>query len=144
MGIERGFAIENEWYWRISENAQTFDATAAARDFLSPLARLAKDTLAITDVATDGNEVRYVLGGEPNAIRIAPGSHDRVAINHFVGDLNRELSRTHHAFALVAPRRYELRGVLLTEDELARLAGDPMLLIPSGRPSWKSIPTPIV
>lgn len=141
----RGFAVENEWYWRITENAQTFDVTAAARDFLAPLSRLTKDTVAITDVTTAGDEVRFALAGEPAAIRIAPGSHDRVAINHFVGDLNRVLSPTHHAFALVVPRRYELRGVLLTDEELSALAGNSILLVPSGRSSSaRSIATPTI
>lgn len=139
----RGFAIENEWYWRITENAQTFDAAGAMRDFLAPLARMAKD-IAISELTVAGDEVRFTLAGEPIAIRIPPGSHDRLAINHFVGDLNRELSSMHLAFALVVPRRYELRGVLLAEHELAELAGNPVLLMPSGRPSWRSIPTPAV
>ena len=136
-----GFVIENEWYWKITENAQSFDVTSAVRDFLAPLARHAKDKLALTEIAADLNEVQFVLAGEPVAVKITANLHDRIAVNHFVGDLNRALSRLHLAFALVAPRRYELRGVLLTEDELASLAGDPMLLVPSARPSWRDIPT---
>ncbi|HUS32398.1 MAG TPA: hypothetical protein VMZ53_28050 [Kofleriaceae bacterium] len=136
-----GFVIENEWYWKITENAQTFDVASAIRDFVAPLARYAKDKLAITDIAADLAEVRFALKGEPVAIKVEVGLHDRVAVNHFVGDLNRELSRLHLAFALVVPRRYELRGVLLTEKELASLAGDQALLVPSARPSWRSIPT---
>ncbi len=139
---QRGFVIENEWYWRITENAQTFEAVAAVRDFMAPLARLAKGTVDITDLTSEGAEVHFNLAGEAVAIRIAPGTHDRVAINHFVGDLNRLLSPTHHAFALVAPRRYELRGVLLTDDELTALAGNSMMLVPSGRPSWRAFPAP--
>jgi hypothetical protein len=140
----RGFAIENEWYWKITENAETFDVTGAVRDFLAPLARCANDTLAITDVAAGLAEVRFKLGDKPIAIQISAGLRDRVAVNHFVGDLNRALSRANLAcaFALVVPRRYELRGVLLAEAELAQLAGDPRLLVPSSRPSWRSIPTP--
>ena len=137
----RGFVIENEWYWRISENAQTFDAAAASRDFLAPLARLTKDVAAITEITTAGTEVRFVLGTEPVAIQLSR-AHDRVALNHFVGDVNRLLAASKHAFALVSPRRYELRGVLLTEDELVQLAGTPVLLMPSGRRSSGSIPTP--
>jgi hypothetical protein len=136
-----GFAIENEWFWKITENAQTFDVTCAVRDFLAPLARHAKDKLALTDIAADLTEVRFALKTEPVAIKVSVGLHDRVAVNQFVGDLNRALSKLHYAFALVAPRRYELRGVLLTEEELASLAGDPALLVPSARPSWRSILT---
>ena len=136
-----GFVIENEWYWKITENAQTFDVTSAIRDFLAPLARHAKDRVAITDIAADLDEVRFTLKTEPVAIKISVGLHDRVAVNHFVGDLNRALSRLQLAFALVVPRRYELRGVLITDEELSRLAGDAMLLVPSARPSWRSIPS---
>lgn len=143
MGLDlsrRGFVIENEWYWRISENAQTFDVVVAVRDFLAPLARMSKDTLAITDVAADPGEVHFLLAGEAMSVAIPAGSHDRVAINRFIGDLNRTFAATKHTFALVSPRRYELRGVILTEAEFGQLAGDPQLLVPSGRPSWRSIP----
>jgi hypothetical protein len=135
-----GFAIENEWYWKITENAQTFDVTCAVRDFLAPLARHAKDRVAITEIAADLDEIRFLLKDEPVAIKVSAGEHDRVAVNHFVGDLNRALAKLQLAFALVVPRRYELRGVLLAEDELAKLAGDAMLLVPSARPSWRNIP----
>jgi hypothetical protein len=136
-----GFVIENEWYWKITENAQTFDITSAIRDFLAPLARHAKERVAITDIAADLDEVRFLLKTEPVAIKVSVGLHDRVAVNHFVGDLNRALAKLQLAFALVVPRRYELRGVLLTEAELTALAGDAMLLVPSARPSWRNIPT---
>jgi hypothetical protein len=136
-----GFVIENEWYWKITENAQTFDVACAVRDFLAPLARYAKDKIALTDIAAEVDEVRFALKGEPVAFKITGGLRDRVAVSHFVGDLNHALSKLHYAFALVVPRRYELRGVLLTEEELASLAGDQQLLVPSARPSWRSIPT---
>ena len=42
--------------------------------------------------------------------------------------------------ALVVPRRYELRGAVLDESELAALSGKPELLMPSSRPSWKQMP----
>ena len=138
---QRGFAIENEWYWRISENAQTFDVAAAIRDFVAPLARHAKGRIEITELAAEPGEVRFLLGGEPAAIRIAAGAHDKIAVNQFVSDLNHVLAAKHVAFALVAPRRYELRGVLLTTEELTELAGNPVLIVPSGRASWRSIPT---
>jgi hypothetical protein len=138
----RGFAIENEWYWRITENAQTFDVTAAIRDFLAPLARLAKDTLALTEIAADLDEVRFHVDGTPATIKIGGGLRDRVAIGQFVSDLNRALAPTGHAFALVVPRRYELRGVLLADRELASLYGTSMLMIPSGRASSGSIIVP--
>jgi hypothetical protein len=90
----RGFVIENEWYWRITENAQSFDAAGALRDFVTPLARAAKDVFTLADLGAEGDEVLFTLGEERFAIKISPGAHDRVAINHFVGDLNRVLSGT--------------------------------------------------
>jgi len=141
----RGFVIENEWYWRINENARTFDAASAVRDFLTPLARSAKETVALTALVADGAEVRFSLGDRAISIEISGTAHDRIAVSHFVADLNRELAPLQRAFALVVPRRYELRGVLLTEEELGSLAGNPVMLVPSGRASWRSIqaPTPV-
>jgi hypothetical protein len=136
-----GFAIENEWYWKITEGAQTFDAVAAVRDFLAPLARYAKGKLAITDIASEVDEVQFALGDVTYSIRLFIGATDRVALNHFVGDVDRVLhtAKTGYQFALVVPRRYELRGVLLTEAELAALSGSSALLVPSSRPSWRQI-----
>ena len=142
MDLSRaGFVIENEWYWKITENAQSFDVASAVRDFLAPLARHAKDRIAITEIAAELASVRFLVKGEPVEVKVEVGLHDRVAVNHFVGDLNRALSAHHLAFALVVPRRYELRGVLLGEDELTALAGNPVLVVPSARASWRSIPT---
>ena len=135
-----GFVIENEWYWRITENSQTFDVTAAVRDFVAPLARLAKGKLAITEIAADLDEVRFLLGETLVEIKISSGVSDRVAINHFVSDLNHAIAATGFAFALVAPRRYELRGVLLTEAELAEVAGTSALLVPTARSVSRSFP----
>lgn len=138
-----GFVIENEWYWRISENAQSFDVTAAVRDFLAPLARYAKGKLALTDIAADLDGVSFMLGETQHSIKVAVGLADRTAIHQFVGDLNRAITSTGLAFALVAPRRYELRGVLLTEAELANLAGNSALVMPTSRSSSKSTPPPL-
>ena len=136
-----GFVIENEWYWKIMEHATTLGAAAAVRDFVAPLARLAKGRFAIDDLAIDDDDrgVRLHVAKQPVAIRLAQGS-DRAALNRLVADLNRAFlaAKLGHAFALVAPRRYELRGVLLTDDELARLSGDPVVLVPSSRPSWRA------
>ena len=136
-----GFAIENEWYWKITEGAQTFDVPSAVRDFLAPLARHAKGRLAITDIASEVDEVRFALGEVTHSIKLHAGANDRVALNHFVGDIDRAIASSGYQFALVVPRRYELRGVLLTDEELRKLAGNPALLIPSTRPSWQKIPT---
>lgn len=136
-----GFAIQNEWYWKLTEHATTLGATAAVRDFLAPLARLAAGRFEIDELAVDDDDrgVRLRVAQVPFAIRLANGS-DRVAINHLVDDVNRALLQAElgQAFALVVPRRYELRGVLLTDAALAALTGDPMLLVPSMRPSWRS------
>ena len=125
-----GFAIENEWYWKITEGAQTFDPPCAVRDFLAPLARHAKGKLAIADIAAEVDEVRFALGEVTHSIRLDVGTSDRVAVNHFVSAVDRALAGTGYQFALVVPRRYELRGVLLSDDELRGLAGTPALLAP--------------
>jgi hypothetical protein len=135
-----GFVIENEWYWRITENAQSFDVAAAVRDFIAPLARHAKGKFAITEIAADLDEVCFMLGETQVAIKISAGVSDRVAINHFISDLNLAIASTGFAFALVAPRRYELRGVLLTESELASIAGTSALLVPTARSVSRTIP----
>ena len=141
MGLDLGrtFVIENEWYWRINENATSLTIDMAVRDFVMPLLRLVKSGDA--RATADGFEL--VLGELVSPIALTTHATDRVAINHLVGDLNRafSLAKLGQAFALVVPRRYELRGALLTDEELGHLAGDPILLIPSSRPSWRSIPS---
>jgi len=107
-----GFVIGSEWFWRISENAKSFDAEAAVRDFLQPLARVAKDTFTMRELVADGEHVRFVLGDEPVAIRLDSRANDRGALKSFIADLNRALAATGHAFAIESPRRYELLGVL--------------------------------
>ena len=126
-----GFVIENEWYWKITEGAKTFDAVAAVRDFLAPLARHARGKLAITDIASEVDEVRVQLGDVACSIRIYASESDRVAVNHFIADLDRALAGSAYQFALVIARRYELRGVLLTDEELRALASDPALIAPT-------------
>ena len=135
-----GFAIENEWFWKITEGAQTFDAVAAVRDFLAPLARHAKGKLAITEIASEVDEVRFQLGEIVYSIKIYAGSNDRVSVTHFVTDVDRVLraANTGYQFVLVTPRRYELRGVLLTDEQWLALAGNPALLVPAQRASWRS------
>jgi hypothetical protein len=133
IALARSFAIENDWYWRISENAKTFCAAAAVSDFLKPLARLAKDSFAISDLVAEGASVRFMLGTEPVAIPIETNLADRAALNQFVLQVTRPLAATRHAFAIVSPRRYELRGALVTEEELATLAATSDLLMPLRR-----------
>ncbi len=143
MAIEltRTFVIENEWYWRINENATSLTLEAAVRDFVAPLIRVLKTG----DVRVVDGAFELVLAEHTSRIAISVAS-DRVAINHLVGDLNRAFTtaKLAVAFALVVPRRYELRGAVVTDDELGRLAGDPMLLVPSSRPSFKSMPVPAI
>jgi hypothetical protein len=138
---DAGFVIENEWYWKITEGAQTFDAVAAVRDFLAPLARHAKGKLAIAEIASEVDEVRFEIRDVTYSIKIYAGTSDRVSVGQFVTDLDRVLhaAGTGYQFALVTPRRYELRGVLLTREEWASLAGNPALVMPTLRASWRSI-----
>jgi hypothetical protein len=146
MAVElaRTFLIENEWYWRITENASSFTATAAVRDFLEPLARLGHGRFELTDmrVDEDARSLSFRLGESTTQIRLGTGG-DRAVVNNFVGDINRALAvaEVGFALALIVPRRYELRGALFTEDELAALLGDPILLVPTTRASWRSIPS---
>lgn len=147
MGLDlaRTFVIENEWYWRINENATSLTLEAALRDFIAPLLRLLAPHVAAETRPIEGG-FELVLGAQVTPIALAAHASDRPAINQLVGDVNRALvlADLGHAFALVVPRRYELRGALLTDAELTALAGDAMLLVPSSRPSWKAIAVPTV
>ncbi len=146
MSIElaRTFVVENEWYWRITENASSFTPSAAVRDFLAPLAKLGKGRFELLDMMADGaaRTLSFRVGEQTTLVELSGGG-DRFVINSFVGDVNRALSvaKAGVALALIVPRRYELRGALFTEDELAALLGDPILLVPTTRASWRSIPS---
>jgi hypothetical protein len=146
MAVElaRTFLIENEWYWRITENATSFTAQAAVRDFLQPLAKVASGRFAVEDIVADGDDrgLAFRINTSTTQLRLGSGG-DRAIVNNFVGDINRALAiaETGYALALIVPRRYELRGALFTEDELAALLGDPIVLVPTTRASWRSIPS---
>ena len=146
MSIElaRTFVIANEWYWRITENASSFTASAAVRDFLMPLAKLAKGRFELADLVgiDDSRTIEMRVNTSTTHLELATGG-DRAVVNGIVGDVNRALSvaEVGFAFALIVPRRYELRGALFTVDELAALLGDPILLVPTTRASWRSIPS---
>lgn len=114
-----GFVIDPEWYWRIFEGDARFaDAPGltAARDFLRPLAAIAKDQVVIDEIAIDpdGNGVQFRIADQPVAIRCQDLRLDRFveAINGGFAEARLDL-----AFAIVESRRYELRGVLLRRDE---------------------------
>lgn len=146
MAVElaRTFLIENEWYWRITENATSFTAQAAVRDFLQPLAKLARTRFEIGDIVADDDDrgLAFRIKTATTHLRLGSGG-DRAIVNNFIGDINRALAiaETGCAMALIVPRRYELRGALFTEDELAALLGDPIVLVPTTRASWRSIPS---
>jgi hypothetical protein len=142
MGLDlaRTFLIENEWYWRINEAASSLTVSAALRDFVTPLLRMLNQGEARP---TDGG-FELVLGETVIPIALAQNATDKIALNQLVGDINRAfaLAKLGRAFALLVPRRYELRGALLTEEELAALGGNSVLLIPSSRPSWRTMSVP--
>lgn len=144
MGLDlaRTFLIENEWYWRINEAASSLTVEAALRDFVTPLLRMLKQGEARP---TDGG-FELVLGETVTPIALAQNATDKIALNQLVGDINRAfvIAKLGRAFALLVPRRYELRGALLTEEELAALGGNSVLLMPSSRPSWRSMPVPAI
>jgi len=139
MGIDlanAGFAFAAEWYWRIVESDGTFGASCA-RARLLPIARLARDRFVLDDiVATDEHVVEFRLDGTPIAIDVEV-TRPRIAADRFVIDLNRHLRRLDHAFALVVPRRYQLRGVLLPRSVLADHIRDPFVILPSDRTGWR-------
>jgi len=109
-----GFVIESEWYWRIFEGDARFDdapGSTAARDFLHPLAGLARGQFALDDITVDadGDGVQFRIAGHSAAIRCRG-----LRIEDFVAAINRELAAAalESRFAIVESRRYELRGVL--------------------------------
>jgi hypothetical protein len=133
--LSRTFVIENEWYWRINESATSLTVESALRDFIAPLLR----TLKSGEARPTDAGFELVFGDSVTAIALTQHATDKIALNHLVGDINRALSsaRLGVAFALVVPKRYELRGAVLADSELAALSGDPMLIIPSSRASWQ-------
>ena len=119
-----GFVLDSEWYWRIFEGRATFGDAAgatAARDFLRPLAWLAKDRVAIADIAVDpdGDGVSFRIADHPVAIRCRD-----LRVDRFVDVINRSLAAAELdlVLAIVESRRYELRCVLLPRAELPRRA----------------------
>lgn len=132
-----GFAFGAEWYWRIVATEGTFGASAA-RACLVPLARLAEDRFVLDDISAEHDDriVRFRLDGASIAIEVEL-ARPRIAADHFVIQLNRHLRRLDHAFALVVPRRYQLRGVLLPRSALADHVRDPFVIAPSDRTTWR-------
>jgi hypothetical protein len=119
-----GFVLDSEWYWRIFEGDATFgDApgATAARDFLHPLAWLARGRVAIDQITVDpdGDGVGFRVAEQPIAIRCRGLRLDRFidAINHSLAEARLDL-----AFTIVESRRYELRGVLVPRAELRHRA----------------------
>ncbi len=140
MGIDlasAGFAFRSEWYWRIAEGDGEFDPFAA-RACLMPIAQLAGQRFVIENIVADplAFTLAFTLDGERVEIAIARGPA-RAAADHFVTALNAWLAKHDVAFALVIPRRYELRGVLLPRSALAELVRDPLVLAPSDRRAWR-------
>jgi hypothetical protein len=120
--VNHGFVLETEWYWRIFEAVPVFEANEAeriARDFLRPLAYLARDLIVIDDivVAPDGDGLQFRIGDRSVAIHCAGMRVERFVseINHGLADADLDV-----AFAIVESRRYELRGVLVPRVDAAR------------------------
>jgi hypothetical protein len=134
-----GFVIETEWYWRIVDGVGVFSARTAARDLLHPLAWFARDRFAIDSIAIDPDNdgLSLAVAGVPAAIRLWRG-YDRQRVDRFVMALNRALAaaEVRHTFALAVPRRFELRGVLVPDDQRALIAGEPWWISPANRSDW--------
>jgi hypothetical protein len=118
--ISAGFVLDSEWYWRIFEGQATFGDPAgatAARDFLRPLAWLAKDRVAIDEIAVDpdGDGVSFRIAERPVTVRCRD-----LRVDRFVDVINRSLAdaQLDLAVAIVESRRYELRCVLVPRGEL--------------------------
>jgi len=140
-----GFVFDAHWYWDLFEGGTTIAEAPAAhamRELLLPLARIAKGRFAIDAIESDadGGGVRFVVADHPSAIRFATAASDRAIVERFVGALNTSLAAAEvgHVFAIVVPRRYEVRGVLIPDDELAALAQDPSVRMPSDRGPWRT------
>ncbi len=115
-----GFVIDSEWYWRIFEGSARFEDDAgatAARDFLQPLAQIARDHVVIDqiEIVGHGDGVQFRIADYPVAIACRG-----LRIERFVDAINQGLAaaKLGVAFAIVESRRYELRGVLLPKDDL--------------------------
>lgn len=115
MTLGGGFVLDSDWYWRIFEGDARFDdapGTTAARDFLRPLAQLARGRFALDDITVDadGDGVQFRLADRTIAIRCRG-----LRVDQFVAAINHELGAAalDARFAIVESRRYELRGVLL-------------------------------
>jgi hypothetical protein len=134
-----GFAFGAEWYWRIVEGDGTFGA-AAARACLMPLSRLARGRFVLDAITAspDDRSIELRIDGAPVAIDVGL-ERPRAAADRFVIDLNHHLRAVDHAFVLVVPRRYQLRGALLPRADLADHARDPFVLAPSDRTSWRRL-----
>jgi hypothetical protein len=132
MAIGGGFVLDSEWYWRIFEGEATFGDAAgatAARDFLHPLAQLAKDRVAIDQIAVDpdGDGVSFRVAERPVAVRCRGLRVDRfmAVINRSLADAELDL-----AVAIVESRRYELRCVLAPRNEIPHRAFARGTLVP--------------
>jgi hypothetical protein len=139
MGIDlanAGFAFRPEWYWRIVEADGTFGASAA-RACLLPLSQLARGRFSLADieVTSDDRFVQFRIEETPITLQVGV-SQPRLAADRFVVDLNRYLRKVGHLFALVVPRRYQLRGVLLPRSSVADHVLDPFVFAPSDRTAW--------
>ena len=119
--IGGAFYLDPDWYWRIFEGATVFGDGAGdevARDFLRPLASIARDQVAIDDITVDadGDGVTFRIAERPVSIRCRG-----LRIERLVDAINRVLSESalDFRFAIVEARRYEVRGVLVSRAELA-------------------------
>ena len=117
-----GFVLDSGWYWRIFEGDARFDdapGKTAARDFLWPLAGLAKGRFALDAVAVDpdGDGVQFRIADRPVAIRCRG-----LRLEQFVASINDALAAAELdvRFAIVESRRYELSGVLVGKDDAVR------------------------
>ena len=121
---ETRYVLDFHWYWALFEGEAISDrfGVCAARDFLRPLAHfLGPGHFVLDAIAIDADElgVTYRVDGVAHAIRF-DGVAPRAFVDYLLARINETLARTDHMFALVVPRRYELRGVLVPRTSTAR------------------------
>ncbi|MBK7536655.1 MAG: hypothetical protein IPI49_15060 [Myxococcales bacterium] len=116
------FILDFDLAWRIFEGASIFErdaGTVAARDFLRPLALVARDQVSFEDITVDadGEGVTFLLADQRFAIRCQAMRLQAFlsAVNHALAAANLQAE-----LAIVESQRYELRAVLITADNRPR------------------------
>src|SRR5438552_7286834 len=125
---DAGFAFANHWYWRIAERTSSLTVNDIVVDMLRPIAAVARGMFAFEATATTDRAIDCVIAGHIVTLELTRGD-DRTVVERLVVDLDNELARANvdYTFVIATPRRYELRGVLVSVSDLAELALDQVI-----------------